>query len=231
MVKLAVAFKVGEQAVLRGEEGGALLFRGRLTIDADGAPCAYHPDGRSGLDHLANAGRPGRWWGVLTDSGKPDGTPIVQGPDDPCPGFFISPTTLSDKSRPKNDPRRYVDSTQVPYIALPPEVRQQGGVKLGDVALVLNARNGRRVAALFADGGPKGKLGEGSIALAKALGIPDSPRSGGQKDDVIYLVFPGSPVPWPAPFPTIEGLVDEGFARWGGMARLREAFPEYAAAI
>jgi hypothetical protein len=37
-----------------------------------------------------------------------------------------------------------------------------------------------------------GKYGEGSIALARALGIPSSPRNGGCADGVTFVVFPGS---------------------------------------
>ena len=38
-----------------------------MTIDADGAPNAYHPD-NTGLDDLANAGTPGRWEGLAKDA-------------------------------------------------------------------------------------------------------------------------------------------------------------------
>jgi hypothetical protein len=40
-----------------------------LAIDCDGHPQAYHPDGSPpGVDYLANAGSPGNWWGIATDS-------------------------------------------------------------------------------------------------------------------------------------------------------------------
>ena len=37
-------------------------------------------------DGIANTGHPGNWFGVVTDTGKTDGIPIVQGASDPCPG-------------------------------------------------------------------------------------------------------------------------------------------------
>ena len=40
----------------------AFFYESGMTIDADGAPNAYHP-GNLGLDDLANAGAPGRWKG------------------------------------------------------------------------------------------------------------------------------------------------------------------------
>jgi hypothetical protein len=65
------------------------------------------------------------------------------------------------------------------------------GIKLGDIAAV--RYNGHVAFAIFADVGPRHKLGEGSMALASALGINNSPTRGGIKGaHVEYLVFPGS---------------------------------------
>lgn len=82
---------------------GSIVFMGRLTVDADGAPKAYHPVGSKGLDALANGGEPGNWWALATDAvdarGRPTcmsaGKPIVQGPDDPAPGFYVSRSTMT----------------------------------------------------------------------------------------------------------------------------------------
>jgi len=40
-----------------------------MVVDADGAYHAFHPDDKSGLDFLANAGHPGNWMGLVTDNG------------------------------------------------------------------------------------------------------------------------------------------------------------------
>ena len=82
-----------------------------MTIDADGAPNAYHPD-NTGLDDLKNAGAPGYWEGLAKDK---DGEPFVQGPDDPFPGYYVSATALADRSKPVNDPTRYVDASKIPF--------------------------------------------------------------------------------------------------------------------
>src|SRR4051794_11780091 len=58
-------------------------------IDADGAYRAYHRESGRGLDLLAYAGHPGNWWGIVTHNLRPDGQPIVQGPTDPAPGYYI----------------------------------------------------------------------------------------------------------------------------------------------
>ena len=42
------------------------FYEAGMTIDADGAPNAYHPD-NTGLDDLRNAGAPGNWEGLAKD--------------------------------------------------------------------------------------------------------------------------------------------------------------------
>jgi len=184
--------------------GLAFVWTGPLAIDADGAPTAYHPDGKSGLDFLANAGKPGNWYGIVTDTGTRGGAPVVQGQGDPCPGYFISPTSLFDPTKKRTDPRRYVDSSTVPYLAVPPELRTLG-VGLGDVALV--EYHGRSSPAIVADVGPRGKLGEGSIALAKAIGVPESPRRGGTGNGVQVTLWPGTSKGWPRSLDDIAAQV------------------------
>lgn len=199
----------------------ALAYESGLAVDADGAPDAYGPEGR-GRDALANAGKPGSWWGVVTDTGKASGTPVVQGPSDPKPGFYVSSTSLQDPAKAASDPRRYVDSSTVPYVAISPRLLKRslaGGAQLGDVVAVANRTNGKVSYAVVADVGPKDKLGEGSIALAEALGVSGDPRHGGTAKGILYVVFPGSGKGWPR---TKEEIADEGarrFAEWKEIAR------------
>lgn len=49
------------------------------------------------------------------------------------------------------------------------------------------------VDAVAYDFGPSHKIGEGSVALAKRLGIPASPNSGGVSTGVHFKIFPGIP--------------------------------------
>lgn len=163
----------------------AFFFISGMTIDADGAPNAYNPDD-TGLDELANAGAPGRWNGIITDR---DGNPLIQQERDPFPGYYISCTSLSDESKKFSEPTRYVDASKIPYIALPQDVADRGGARLGDFAVVMNLRNRKSSFAIYAD---IGTLGEGSIALANALGIRSDARHGGESGGVLYLLFSGS---------------------------------------
>jgi len=193
------------------------LFQNGFTIDVDGDPKAYHPDGKSGLDFLGNAGSPGNWWGLVTDTGLPDGHPVVQGPNDPAPGFYICPTSLEDLTKGVNDPSRYVNSSKIPYIELPTRPAQAAGIKLGDVAAVANLANQQVCFAIYAVSGPSSReKGGGSIALAQCLGIPSSPKTGGTSGGIVYKIFPGSGNGKPRTLEEINREGDRLFKAWGG---------------
>ena len=174
--------------ILRRPGDGAFFYESGMTIDADGAPNAYHPD-NSGLDDLANAGSPGRWEGLAKDA---DGNPIIQGENDPFPGYYVSATALADHSKASSDPARYVDASKIPFLVLPGGMARQLGAHVGDFAVIFNQRNGKFSYAIFGDVGPFDRIGEGSMALAENLGVRSDARNGGTRRGVLYLVFPGS---------------------------------------
>jgi hypothetical protein len=101
---------------------------------------------------------------------------------------------------------RSLDPTVTPYFVLPNGFRSlHPDVRPGDVAAVVY---GRKVAyAIFGDVGPRAHLGEGSIALARALGVYTDPVHGGVGAGVFYVVFPGSGLGGP--------LVNDDIARRG----------------
>jgi hypothetical protein len=178
---------IGGKAVFEVADKNLYIFESGMMIDADGAPKAYHKDNRQALDFLANAGKPGNWWALVTDTGKRDGKPVTQRSDDPAPGYYISMTSLANGAKKTTDPTRYVNSSGVPYVAIPPKF--SASFKLGDIALVVNKKNGKRCYAIFADTGPANKIGEGSIFLAEKLGIISNPKRGGTDKNVIYILF------------------------------------------
>jgi hypothetical protein len=211
---------VADVPVLRFPDRAGVFFVAKMSIDADGSPRAYHPDD-VGIEWLRNGGdlATGRWWGVYTDA---DGKLVVQGPNDPHPGYYVSTTTLTDTSVTNPaDPRHYVDAEKVPYVVVPPAVMQACGVKMGDFAFVANLRNNRSTAALVADIGPKTKIGEGSMALAERLGIPNSPKVGGADGGVAYLLFPASGNGSARPLRDIEKNARRLLSGWGGETLLR----------
>jgi len=173
---------------LDGTKIPLIAFKAKMAIDADGSPRAYGPN-NSGLDDISNAGRAGNWYGVATGA---NGQPIVQGPSDPNPGYYVSTTALFNADYPKDNPRRYVNSEDIPYISLPKSLFDEG-VQLGDMAYVYNTATKKACFAIVADRGPSDMLGEGSIYLAKQLGVKSNPKDGGESNGkILYLVFPKS---------------------------------------
>jgi hypothetical protein len=208
---------IGRTVVRRFAGDSAFFYVGGMTIDADGAPRAYHPRGAPpGLDLLANAGHPGNWWGLATV----DGRPVVQKAGDPAPGFYVSVTALVHRDGAATDPRHYVDAATIPYVVLSPRVMRAANAHLGDFATVWNRRTRKLAHAIVADIGPADRLGEGSLALAQATGVPGTPKSGGQIGDVVYLVHAGSGNRYARQLSTINRAGATLLNRWGGLARL-----------
>jgi len=175
-----------------------------MEIDADGANGqtggipVYAPKGftPAPLDFLANAGEPGNWFGVVTDTGENDGTPVKQNASGPAPGAFVSATSYRWPTLARIDPLAYVDAASVPYIVLPSHWRQEAiGVVLGCKATVEDTKTGKILqAAGVLDFGPRTKLGEASVACAKFFGVPSSAKDGGTSEKrFIYTFFPGIP--------------------------------------
>lgn len=165
----------------------------RMDVDVDGAPTAYGPRGFKTLDILRNAHTMGNWnapiVGFLTEHGKP----LVQGPNDPAPGYYISQTSFEDDTLPERDPHRYVDATRISYVVLGNAARRRG-VHLGDFVAVYSTRTRRSVWGIVGDSGnPSGD--EGSLHLLQALGYPfhdgrdDAVETRGE---IIVRYFPGS---------------------------------------
>jgi hypothetical protein len=142
-----------------------------MQVDVDGAPKAYGPKDRLALDYKLNAregAKPsGKIVGYLLDR---RGMPIIQGPNDPAPGFFISTTSYQDKNNAKvTDPRKYVNAAEINYTVLAISAANKG-VKLGDFCVVHSITKNKTVFAIVGDSGnSSGK--EGSLALLQRLGF------------------------------------------------------------
>ncbi|GLI22128.1 hypothetical protein GGQ86_000571 [Xanthobacter flavus] len=200
----------------------SVVFRAKMAIDADGAPKAYHRNNAIALDNLSNAGRPGYWPALVTDA---NGVPREQDERDPAPGYFVSRTTLAYEGKDEERPEAYVDATKVPYFVLPgrhyKSFSNSTPIRIGDVGVAYNLKTKKVSYAIFADIGPVDKIGEGSIALANALGINGNPKSGGVEDrQVLYLVFQGSGRGSAMTLAELNATVKPLFERWGGVARM-----------
>jgi hypothetical protein len=184
-----------------GPEGEKVTFTADADIDADGANgqngarAAYMADD-SGSELLANGGmgiRHGEVVGiadwfkdiVVVESGKPK---VFPG------GVIVSKTAYLIRGEKDETPKRYVDSETVPYVVVPPVIIQKTkGVVRGCFARV--TYKGKSVDCMVGDVGPRKKIGEISIAAARAVGMGASPRSGGEDRKIVqYEIFPGRKV-------------------------------------
>lgn len=89
-----------------------------------------------------------------------------------------------------------IDSYKVPGIVVPPSAEHRvKGIVLGCKARVTNRDNGAVVDAVVYDTGPIKKVGEVSVELAKRLGLPHNPNTGGTSDfnQLVYEWWPGIP--------------------------------------
>jgi hypothetical protein len=168
----------------------------RMDVDVDGAPNAYGPPGSHALDNLLDAHyrrRPGaKIVGYLTEHHHPD-LPVVQGPDDPFPGYYISQTAFSDPGcSNQRDPRCYVDATRINYVVLGRAAKRRGA-RLGDFVAAYSRRTHRSVFAIVADdGNPSGD--EGSLHLLQALGYPfhDGIHDAVESREIVVRFYPRS---------------------------------------
>lgn len=192
-----------------------VIYESGFASDGDGAAACYSPIRGQGLDYLENAGSPGDWFGIVCDS---SGTPYIQTTTDPYPGFYISCSALQNHSKAINDPARYVDSTQVNYISAASDLVKNFGVSLGDIGICYNRTTQAICYAVIGDISPRGHYGEGSIALAKELGITNtSPKNGGINQGIITVIFLGSRSIWPMSNDLINQIGSELLVQNGGI--------------
>jgi len=166
----------------------------RMDVDVDGAPDAYGPPGKPALDILLDAHYLNRVdkpiVGYLTDEHH---RPILQGPNDPFPGYYISQTAFTDiANQNERDPRRYVDARHINYVVRGNKARRRG-VKVGDFVSVYSRRTRKAVFAIVGDtGNPTGD--EGSLHLLQDLGYPfqDGISDSVEKPEIVIRFYPGS---------------------------------------
>lgn len=193
----------GYSCKITEEDDGRVHFVADADIDADGAngqnggPAAYKA-GDSGTEFLANGGMKIVHGKVIC--AKPWARDIVILDVDNEPkvfpgGIIASITWYRHPGKARSDPSAYVDSETVPYIVVPPIIVQ----KTAGVVRGCRARatwKGRSVDCVVADKGPSNKIGELSIAAARSIGLPPSPRNGGtEKPEVLYELWPGVAAP------------------------------------
>jgi hypothetical protein len=203
-MRIVGRIRVGDyECEIAEDDDGRVHFVAGATIDADGAngqhgaPAAYRADD-TGSDWLANGGMAivggrvvcAKPWArdiaVLGDDGEPK---VFDG------GLIASKTWYRHPGKAADDPAAYVDSETVPYIVVPPLiVRKTAGIVCGCRGRVMYG--GKSVDCVVADLGPGQRIGELSIAAARAIGLRSSPKNGGTgKPQIQYEIWPGTPAP------------------------------------
>jgi hypothetical protein len=88
---------------------------------------------------------------------------------------------------------QFLDAESLPYVVIPQPSPAfdfgAAGLELGTVVMVVYKE--RIDFGIIGDTGPANIIGEGSYALARALGIDPDPRNGGTSDPVLYVAFKG----------------------------------------
>jgi hypothetical protein len=166
----------------------------RMDVDVDGAPNAYGPPGKPALDVLINAHYLERAdqkiVGYLLDDKQ---RPIVQGPTDPFPGYYISQTAFADVANDnEHDPRTYVDARKINYVVRGNKARRRG-VRVGDFVAVYSTKTHKAVFAIVGDtGNPTGD--EGSLHLVQELGYPfhDGISDSVTQPEIVIRFYPNS---------------------------------------
>jgi hypothetical protein len=189
-----VAAAVAAPAQMSGPHPSFEVLTHRMDVDVDGAPNAYGPPGKPALDVLINAHYLERAdqkiVGYLLDEKQ---RPIVQGPTDPFPGYYISQTAFTDIANPnESDPRGYVDARKINYVVRGDEA-QRRGVKVGDFVAVYSTKTRLAVFAIVGDtGNPTGD--EGSLHLLQALGYPfhDGISDSVTRPEIVIRFYPNS---------------------------------------
>jgi hypothetical protein len=213
----------GGDQLYRDASGAYTYVTRRMELDADGSPRAYHPDGKSGLDALANAGYPSKGWRSVLVVDPADSSKAYVQSAGATKGFFVSKTSLYDHAAAATDPAAYVNSECVPYIVFPGNFYALKGTgAYGDLAMARNLDNAKETFAIVADGGPaSAALGEVSLALATALGGTNpNPRNGAgsPKGRFQYLIFPKSRATpaWPRTNAEMDSAARKLLANVGG---------------
>jgi len=166
---------------------------GKMTVDVDGAPNAYGPPGKPALDFEKNAHTGGTLQGPIVGYLTEHGRPVIQGPHDPMPGYYVSTTDFRDDSIVDDrNPRKYVDATKINYVVLG-RFGKRHGVKLGDLVVVHSHETEKTVYAIVGDSGNAAGT-EGSLALLQSLGYPykDGKDDAVEDPKIVIRYCPGS---------------------------------------
>ena len=177
---LLILLSLAINAQTTSPDTSKFVLAAKLALDLDGAKHAYHPN-NEGIDYNLNGGinqteatqnrfakTGNRGYGIAKKLSPDKSFYVGYLQED---GYFVSQTTVYDKTKTEGDPDRYADAEVIPYIAISPMWKSKG-IKLGDIAYVIDLDNRKEFAAIFADARNNDNEVEISLALANGLNIP-----------------------------------------------------------
>lgn len=152
----------------------------------------------------------------------------------PYEGFFVSSTALiADPSKGICDQDRFLNSLEIPFIITPRNSQlARRGATVGDLAVIHSPKTDKTIFAVVGDVGPKWGLGEGSIAVSKALNSnfeePTSRKEvyGFGVENVVTVVLTKAGMSPPYSNERITDAAVSAFAEFGGMSRLDACMSE-----
>lgn len=184
---------------------GTVAWVAKLAVDLDGS---HYACTTPGLTDLCDT------WLMLRDPATGRMVPV----DSDRVPYVVIPI-----AGPARDPGR-------PGVDVPREFRDRTGIGKGDVGVVLFA--GRVVPVLVADGGPFNKVGEGSLALHRALGreLCAARDSAGRCERIVRplsgiaagvttVIFPGTALTNVTPETIADAVAREAMTRWRAFAQ------------
>lgn len=154
----------------------------------------------------------------------------------PFAGYFVSQTALlTNRNADICDQARYLDALSINAVVLPRQAdwrSQDVRTDHGDLAVLLDADTGRVAFALIGDTGPRTSIGEGSVALAAALGgevlaadATFDDIKALKRDRVATVIFPTRDVPRMTDGQFTQADMDQlgqqALDAFGGLQRLR----------
>jgi len=176
-------------------EGLEEEYRVNMSSDLDGGPHTYAPynivmkkikkhgevklkevavpkPGFHPLDNEVSAHLRGNLHKEIVGYVVEHGVPVIQGPSDPAPGYFVSKVPLRDQTKAESDPTSYAKAETTNYIVQKGVGKKSVG-KIGDYAVVHDLMNNTTGYAVIGDKGhPSGE--EGSLALLHHLGATEA---------------------------------------------------------
>lgn len=138
------------------------------------------------------SGRPDKVVAGDPQSGLANKYPVIQGSQDPAPGYYVSTTgQVFDASFDQWEQNRYWNAAASPYCVWATEWQNRAtGVDLGDFGLAIRNSTGTSSEFAFRDTGTNYNVGESSRKLCRTLVPTPDGQAVYNEDYVSFMVFP-----------------------------------------